>query len=325
MALSSSNTTNNNNININNIISTSLSLSPLTQEKGTGQLGLSQRVTEWRKTSLVAKKTMRDQCHGLVQDVKPQFSPPSLHKAGLDADTLIRKSQMLRAQLMMQPLPSTSILNRQTQQKSIAREMLQAEPTSLDMAARTGLSIAPAPQIQNPFFKGFSLPDLNKNAVRVGSGDTRVAKADSCSESSNDVRRKGKGHGNCDAHIHSFPYKKNGPYTCPRCKIAFHTSQKFAAHVSASHYRFETKSERQKRLMAKVRGRNLRLKRVNDTLTLVPAVDDVGVGVDAGNNNNNNVVVTPPPRVKVEFDAKIVPPPPQSVGGVNIKLEPVDT
>ncbi|KAK7310313.1 hypothetical protein RJT34_07751 [Clitoria ternatea] len=36
-----------------------------------------------------------------------------------------------------------------------------------------------------------------------------------------------------DGRIHSFPYKKNGPYTCSKCMQVFDTSQRFAAYDAA--------------------------------------------------------------------------------------------
>uniref|UniRef100_A0A803PX49 C2H2-type domain-containing protein n=1 Tax=Cannabis sativa TaxID=3483 RepID=A0A803PX49_CANSA len=53
-----------------------------------------------------------------------------------------------------------------------------------------------------------------------------------------------------DGRTHSLPYKKYGPYTCPKCKRVFTTSQHFAAHMG-SHYKYETKAQRKKRLLAK--------------------------------------------------------------------------
>ncbi|MED6130857.1 hypothetical protein PIB30_004721 [Stylosanthes scabra] len=41
----------------------------------------------------------------------------------------------------------------------------------------------------------------------------------------------GNGDGGDEAGIRSLPYKKHGPYTCPKCKVVFLTSQKFAAHI----------------------------------------------------------------------------------------------
>ncbi|XP_054795830.1 uncharacterized protein LOC129301279 [Prosopis cineraria] len=72
-----------------------------------------------------------------------------------------------------------------------------------------------------------------------------------------------------DGITHSLPCKKYGPYTCPRCFGKFSTSQKFAAHVS-SHYKYETKAQRGRRLMAKIRKRNLRLHHSREGITLLP-------------------------------------------------------
>ncbi|KAH0917115.1 LOW QUALITY PROTEIN: hypothetical protein HID58_024775 [Brassica napus] len=50
----------------------------------------------------------------------------------------------------------------------------------------------------------------------------------------------------------NLPYEKYGPYTCPKCKGVFNTSQKFAAHMS-SHYKNETKKERDERYRARIK------------------------------------------------------------------------
>ncbi|XP_062083386.1 uncharacterized protein LOC133789609 [Humulus lupulus] len=53
-----------------------------------------------------------------------------------------------------------------------------------------------------------------------------------------------------DGRTHSLPYRKYGPYTCPKCKKVFKTSQLFAAHMG-SHYKYESKAQRKRRLLAK--------------------------------------------------------------------------
>ncbi|MED6158740.1 hypothetical protein PIB30_035570 [Stylosanthes scabra] len=58
-----------------------------------------------------------------------------------------------------------------------------------------------------------------------------------------------------EAGIRSLPYKKHGLYTCPKCKVVFLTSQKFAVHTG-SHYKHETKDEKKKRRMLKMMCRN---------------------------------------------------------------------
>lgn len=72
-----------------------------------------------------------------------------------------------------------------------------------------------------------------------------------------------------DGRTHSLPYKKYGPYTCPKCEGVFDTSQSFAAHIG-SHYKYETSEERRKRLAARRRRKNLRLFRFGAGLTVVP-------------------------------------------------------
>lgn len=58
-----------------------------------------------------------------------------------------------------------------------------------------------------------------------------------------------------DGRTHSLPYEKYGPYTCPKCKNVFDTSQKFAAHISSVHYKNETVEEKAKRYNARNKKR----------------------------------------------------------------------
>ncbi|EOA22214.1 hypothetical protein CARUB_v10002800mg [Capsella rubella] len=61
--------------------------------------------------------------------------------------------------------------------------------------------------------------------------------------------------GEYDGRTHSLPYKKYGPYTCPKCNNVFDTSQKFAAHMSSVHYKNETIDEKFKRYKARNKKR----------------------------------------------------------------------
>lgn len=53
-----------------------------------------------------------------------------------------------------------------------------------------------------------------------------------------------------DGRIHSLTHEKYDPYQCPRCNGIFDTSQKFASHMK-SHYKSETKNERDHRFRAR--------------------------------------------------------------------------
>lgn len=61
--------------------------------------------------------------------------------------------------------------------------------------------------------------------------------------------------GEYDGRTHSLPYEKYGPYTCPKCENVFDSSQKFAAHVSSSHYKNETLQEKAQRYRARNKRR----------------------------------------------------------------------
>ncbi|KAJ0084385.1 hypothetical protein Patl1_29889 [Pistacia atlantica] len=74
-----------------------------------------------------------------------------------------------------------------------------------------------------------------------------------------------------DGRTHSLLHKKFGPYICPKCKEVFQTSQFFAAHVSAAHYRFETKAQRNRRLAAKFKNKkDFEVVHSSEGITLVP-------------------------------------------------------
>ncbi|KAF1899004.1 hypothetical protein Lal_00019125 [Lupinus albus] len=60
-----------------------------------------------------------------------------------------------------------------------------------------------------------------------------------------------------DGRIHSLPNNKIGHYTCPRCMQEFDKSQSFAAHVRAKHYKNESMVEKNKRFVAKNKGKKL--------------------------------------------------------------------
>ena len=131
---------------------------------------------------------------------------------------------------------------------------------------------------------------------------------------------------NYDGRIHSLPYKRNGPYTCPKCKGMYPTSQHFAAHVTASHYKYETKAQRMKRQMAKIRRRTLKLQQVKDGLTIVPVSSEEAAGPGAGTCSADrfaNGGGEPALKVKIEGDIQgHEPDAPPGFGVAKIKMEP---
>ncbi|KAL9316923.1 hypothetical protein ACSQ67_013440 [Phaseolus vulgaris] len=137
-----------------------------------------------------------------------------------------------------------------------------------------------------------------------------------------------------DGRIHSYPHKKNGPYTCPKCKGVFATSQIFASHVSSIHYKFESRSEKKKRLMARYYKRNPTVQWVDGKLSIL-----WGVNKKSGNAPPPPTPPPPPPpvpppvppQVRVfvksecveEFSSSSSPPPPllgKPIGSPNIVL-----
>ncbi|EXB29005.1 hypothetical protein L484_018421 [Morus notabilis] len=94
-----------------------------------------------------------------------------------------------------------------------------------------------------------------------------------------------------DGRTHSLPYKKYGPYTCPRCKGVFTTSQTFAAHVG-SHYKSESAEERRKRHLAKYGKKHLRLVKSRNEVNIVPYKPHFNEPVALDRHNKKNEVKT---------------------------------
>lgn len=91
--------------------------------------------------------------------------------------------------------------------------------------------------------------------------------------------------GEYDGRTHSLPYKKYGPYTCPKCNNVFDTSQKFAAHISSIHYKNETINERFKRYNARNKKRLCKTNQMihEESHKIQP---EEGVVEQSGGNNN---------------------------------------
>jgi len=120
-----------------------------------------------------------------------------------------------------------------------------------------------------------------------------------------------------DGRIRSYPHEKNGPYTCPKCKSVYATSQLFAAHVKSIHYKFESKSERGKRLTARYCKRNPRVEMVGDKPTIVWG-NKKGI---AAPSSSSSPLPPAPARVVVKSECveelppapgfeRLIPPPP---------------
>nr|ACU24004.1 unknown [Glycine max] len=294
--------------------------------KGMGQLGLNQRITKVRKSSLTAKERS---ClvHGGSEN---------------NTESIIRASQIVRAKLVHavsstpSPVSSNNVVVVVADKKK-AIEILQAKllcasafapktsPTSLrPISLSHRLTSTPPLKTRRGFLNDDDF------AYSLCPSPLSVCFPHETSTLQNHVRG---GDTKYDGRMHSYPYKKNGPYTCPKCGHVFETSQRFAAHVSSSHYKYETKSERKKRLMAKIRKRNLRIEWVSGGLTVVPDDAPPTSAFAYSARNNNNVAPPPPVRVvKVEgqsgMELQLAPPPgweklTAGGGAVKIKLEPV--
>ncbi|KAK2651741.1 hypothetical protein Ddye_011597 [Dipteronia dyeriana] len=91
-----------------------------------------------------------------------------------------------------------------------------------------------------------------------------------------------------DGRTHSLHYKRHGPYQCPKCNKVFIKPQSFSGHVS-SHYKHESSAERKRRLNARNRKKNkLRLISSGNGLTAVPvqSIDNDSTRVYAWTTEN---------------------------------------
>ncbi|XP_068490943.1 uncharacterized protein [Phaseolus vulgaris] len=327
--------------------------------KGMSQLGLNQRVESLRKISL-ATKSRAVMFHGNAAEkvkgkevLRGQFWG-SLGDGG-DTERILRASEIVRVKL------ENAVCNAITEQSNKkAKEMVQAkllsaspfasETDAVGGTSSTQLAII-APLQRGSFLNHFAYPFPN-NCKSSHFSESEVDKSMTlCAtplsvcfpHESNYGREKTRNSNReYDGRMHSNPYKKNGPYTCPKCGCVFETSQRFAAHVSWRHYKYETKSERKKRMMAKIRRRSLRLEWENGALTVVADHDAPRATAFGFAGNNTNVAAPPatataPVEVKTETETgvglQLAPPPgwpkrtgggPESAGGCRIKMEALD-
>ncbi|WVY95437.1 hypothetical protein V8G54_034525 [Vigna mungo] len=298
--------------------------------KGMSQLGLSQRVKSLRKISLATKRravmfdgTEKGKGKEVLRAQFSDLSPTSVGVDGGDTESILRASQIVREKL------ENAVCNTRTNKK--AKEMLQAK-LLLAFASESDAAVgetSSTPQ-RGSFLNHFAYPFPNRfsqadtevdKSITLCATPLRVCFPDESVYGGQKTRNSGvcgsrDNESEYDGRMHSNPYKKNGPYTCPKCGFVFETSQRFAAHVSSMHYRYETKSERKKRMMAKIRRRSLRLEWENG---------------DDGRRRNSSVFA--PSEVKIETESVVrlqLGPPPgwpkraEAAGAVRIKLEPLD-
>ncbi|KAJ8770881.1 hypothetical protein K2173_021796 [Erythroxylum novogranatense] len=243
-----------------------------------GQLGLNQRVTELRRT-LVGGTPHRVQIHGIVEFNPSQNQQPCLFPTGevtvteivrttkfhTPASTLDRHFQAPCSNnnsfgsenhynfsnfdvpsnygvfCENQLLPNHNL-------NDLSNINLQ-QPTMFDTAPVTRHH-CPNRSIIPPLMVAMDSGESNQHGISYSDDDLTTADEYYCSGDEVFLGKDGK--------THSLPHLKYGPYTCPRCKNKFQTSQLFAAHM-LSHYKNETIDERKRRLIAKYKRKNLQL------------------------------------------------------------------
>ncbi|GMI64278.1 hypothetical protein HRI_000097100 [Hibiscus trionum] len=93
-----------------------------------------------------------------------------------------------------------------------------------------------------------------------------------------------------DGRIHSLPGYPQGVYRCSKCLATLYSSQTFAAHVQSVHYKGEGEEARRRRMAARCRRRNLRLRQSSHGHTAVP-VSSGGISKRYAARRNNGVAV----------------------------------
>ncbi|XP_057418195.1 uncharacterized protein LOC130712376 [Lotus japonicus] len=112
--------------------------------------------------------------------------------------------------------------------------------------------------------------DNNQTKVRVTYEGVNPSSKPTVNRTKNDIVFGHQINEHYDGKIRSGPHIKNGPYTCRKCEKQFVTSQHFASHARADHYKYESKDQRRKRTLSKFRRRNFSLQKVSGGLTVVP-------------------------------------------------------
>ncbi|EOY32443.1 Uncharacterized protein TCM_040376 [Theobroma cacao] len=125
-----------------------------------------------------------------------------------------------------------------------------------------------------------------------------------------------------DGRTHSLRDYPEGVYGCPKCFVAFHTSQTFAAHIQA-HYRHESKEERRRRMAVKCRRKDLRLVRSRHGLTAVPAESFKGTAKGKKNGKSKIENLEEAVYQGLVLDTPGAPAMKGPLHGVIIKQEPI--
>ncbi|QCE05703.1 hypothetical protein DEO72_LG9g3814 [Vigna unguiculata] len=254
--------------------------------RGNTQLGLNQRVNHpTTKQRSWVNVHPRETPH-----VAPPLPPPPPIVTNVKASDLL-KEQLLRVPALARVLGGTW--------------------------SRTTAGAQPAPPLRprlHRFLDDFGTEATQKSTPQKPSEAATVInkeKEEAEKKKESEKKKEAEAEKKYDGRIHSNPHKKNGPYTCPKCKGVFETSQRFASHVSSIHYKFESKIERKKRLMARYYKRNPRVEWVNGKPTIV-----------WGNSKNTSVIAPPPPQAppprvlvpKTECVVEELLPPPPGFG-----------
>lgn len=278
-----------------------------------GQLGLGQRVTEVRRTSYVTPRV-------LDYNNIPVQNQASIPVAEISVTEIVRTEEVVRTHL----LTASSTRDRIFIPNYDHEIQIQGQPIFQSL-------ILPMPsKLNHPFsyqrdpFHDHHFQNPSNPLKDLIPGNTKSTTSDDDHDHHEDEIDHDQG----DGRTHSLPYKKYGPYTCPKCRGVFYTSQSFAAHMG-SHYKHESSDERRRRQEAKNKRKKFRLVQLGGGLTALPVSFKTRGKRNGGRSVHKKAVEIDQEKDDDEVERKEEAPPPELAAeegliDVEIKEEPVE-
>ncbi|KAL9237714.1 hypothetical protein vseg_012230 [Gypsophila vaccaria] len=140
--------------------------------------------------------------------------------------------------------------------------------------------------------------------IQVPSQDENLTEQHMSVAQANNRRPKAQLHLQAQKHRETMmrsknqPYKKYGPYSCPKCEDTFLNANSYAAHVQ-THYRDESPNERKKRREAKFRSKDLHITQTSAGITIMPGA--AAIPVNKTNKNTNKGECSSSVKIKEEI------------------------
>jgi uncharacterized C2H2 Zn-finger protein len=234
------------------------------------QLNIGQRVTEViRRSAYVTPRRL--QVHSFI-DYIPVQNQAYIPVAEISVTQIVRTEEVVRTHLLTTQIPNDHEIHIQGQpsfqSKRLTMPYDQKESFHDHHLQKYPRHDHHRSRYQNPshipcHFQNLHSNESNSNPLKGLIPVNTNSTSDDHDQDETDHHEEG------DGRTHSLPCKKYGPYTCPKCKGVFYTSQSFAAHMG-SHYKYESSAARRRRQAAKYKRKNLRLVQLEGGLTVLP-------------------------------------------------------